>query len=53
MEMSRAREQRLHEIRMGEMIREIIVYIGFTIVLLFLSYQARDTNSYGLYRDYR
>lgn len=36
---------------MGEIIREIVVYVCFTIVLLFLSYQARDTNSYGLYRD--
>ncbi|CAF4229923.1 unnamed protein product, partial [Rotaria sp. Silwood2] len=50
-EMSRAREQRLREIKMGEIIREIVVYIFFTVVLLFLSYQARDTNSYGLYRD--
>ena len=50
-EMSRAREQRLREIKMGEIIREIVFYIFFTVVLLFLSYQARDTNSYGLYRD--
>ncbi|CAF3946958.1 unnamed protein product [Adineta steineri] len=50
-EMSRAREQRLREIKMGEIIREIVVYVFFTMVLLFLSYQARDTNSYGLYRD--
>ncbi|CAF1487008.1 unnamed protein product [Rotaria magnacalcarata] len=50
-EMARAREQRLREIKMGEIIREIVVYIFFTVVLLFLSYQARDTNSYGLYRD--
>ena len=50
-EMLRAREQRLREIKMGEIIREIVVYIFFTVILLFLSYQARDTNSYGLYRD--
>ncbi|CAF1143554.1 unnamed protein product [Rotaria sordida] len=50
-EMSRAREQRLREIKMGEIIREIVVYVFFTVILLFLSYQARDTNSYGLYRD--
>jgi hypothetical protein len=50
-EMARAREQRLREIKMGEIIREIIIYIVFTIILLFLSYQSRDTNSYGLYRD--
>jgi len=50
-EMARAREQRLREIKMGEIIREIVVYIFFTVILLFLSYQARDTNSYGLYRD--
>ncbi|UJR29011.1 hypothetical protein I4U23_010229 [Adineta vaga] len=50
-EMARARDQRLREIKMGEVIREIIIYIFFTIVLLFLCYQARDTNSYGLYRD--
>lgn len=49
--MSRAREQRLREIKMGEIIREIVMYIFFTMVLLFLSYQSRDTNSYGLYRD--
>ena len=50
-QMTRAREQRLREIKMGEIIREIVIYIFFTIVLLFLSYQSRDTNSYGLYRD--
>jgi hypothetical protein len=50
-QMSRAREQRLREIRMGEIIREIVIYICFTTVLLFLSYQARDTHSYSLYRD--
>jgi hypothetical protein len=50
-EMARAREQRLHEIKMGSIIREIIVYLVFTVVLLFLSYQSRDTNSYGLYRN--
>ncbi|CAF2607106.1 unnamed protein product [Rotaria sp. Silwood2] len=50
-EMARAREQRLREVKMGEIIREIIMFIFFTIVLLFLSYQSRDTNSYGLYRD--
>jgi hypothetical protein len=50
-EMARARQQRLREIKMGEIIREIVIYIFFTIVLLFLSYQSRDTNSYGLYRD--
>ena len=50
-EMARARQQRLHEIKMGEIIREIVIYIFFTTVLLFLSYQSRDTNSYGLYRD--
>ena len=36
---------------MGDIVQEIVVYVCFTIVLLFLSYQARDTNSYGLYRD--
>ncbi|CAF1685931.1 unnamed protein product, partial [Adineta ricciae] len=36
-EMSRARAQRLQEIKMGEIIREIVVYTFFTIVLLFLS----------------
>jgi hypothetical protein len=50
-EMARAREQRLHEIKMGSIIREIIVYLVFTVVLLVLSYQSRDTNSYGLYRN--
>jgi hypothetical protein len=50
-EMARAREQRLHEIKMGSIIREIIVYLVFTVVLLFFSYQSRDTNSYGLYRN--
>ena len=49
--MSRAREKRLREIKMGEIIREIVVYIFFTVILLFLSYQARDTNSYSLYAD--
>lgn len=50
-EMALARQQRLREIKMAEIIREIIMYVFFTTVLLFLSYQSRDTNSYGLYRD--
>ncbi|CAF0730830.1 unnamed protein product [Adineta steineri] len=50
-EMAAAREQRLREIKMGEVIREIVIYVFFTIILLFLSYQSRDTNSYGVYRD--
>lgn len=49
--MARAREQRLREIKMGEIIREIVMYVFFTVILLFLSYQSRDTNSYGFYRD--
>ena len=36
---------------MGEVISELIIYLCFTIVLLFLSYQSRDTDSYDLYRD--
>ena len=50
-EMAIARKNRLDELKMGENIREIIVYILFTVVLVFLSYQSRDTNSYSLYRD--
>lgn len=49
--MARARVQRLREIKMGEIIREIVMYILFTVILLFLSYQSRDTNSHSLYRD--
>ena len=48
-EISRARQQRLYEIKMGEIFREFVVYIIFIVVLIFLSYQARDTNSNGLY----
>lgn len=50
-QLARARQQRLHEIKMAEAIREIIIYVFFTTVLIFLSYQSRDTNSFGLYRD--
>ena len=50
-EMARAREQRLREIKMGDIIREIVMYVLFTVILLFLSYQSRDTNSHDLYRD--
>ncbi|CAF3864773.1 unnamed protein product [Didymodactylos carnosus] len=49
--MKRAREIRLKEIKMGEIIRELCIYCFFTTLLLFLSYQARDINSHGLYRD--
>jgi hypothetical protein len=50
-EMARARQLRLDEIKMGEVILEIIIYVFFTVILLFLSYQSRDTNSYAFYRD--
>lgn len=46
---NRSRQQRLHEIKMGEIFCEFSVYTIFIVVLIFLSYQARDTNSNGLY----
>ncbi|CAF0819785.1 unnamed protein product, partial [Didymodactylos carnosus] len=51
MEMKQARELRLKEIKMSEIIREVLIYCLFTTILLFLSYQARDIHSNGLFRD--
>ena len=49
--LSEARRQRLNEIQMGETLSEFIIYIIFLIIVIFLSYQARDTNSHGLYTN--
>ena len=48
-EINRSRQQRLYEIKMGDIFREFVVYVIFIVVLIFLSYQARDTSSNGLY----
>lgn len=44
-----AREKRLQELRMSEICRELVIYLVFIVIVIFLSYQSRDTNSNGLY----
>lgn len=41
-----ARQQRLIELKMEEVLKELTSYIFFVIILFFLSYQQRDSNSY-------
>lgn len=41
-----ARQQRLIELKMEEVLKELSSYIFFVIILFFLSYQQRDSNSY-------
>ena len=42
-----ARQLRLKEIQMEEVLKECIVYVFFVLVLFFLSYQTRDTASFN------
>ena len=41
------RELRMKEIQMEAILKEVIVYFIFVIVLFFLSYQARDLQSFN------
>lgn len=41
-----ARELRLKEMKMEVIIKEIIIYAFFVLVLFFISYQTRDSQSY-------
>ena len=34
---------------MSEICRELVIYLVFIVIVIFLSYQSRDTNSNGLY----
>ncbi|XP_077979558.1 polycystin-2-like protein 2 [Glandiceps talaboti] len=46
-ELSKAREQRVKEMKMYSIIREILFYIFFLWLLLIISYGNRDPNSYS------
>ena len=46
--LNKARENRMMEIKMETVLREIAIYIVFVLVLFFLSYQQRDSNSYQM-----
>jgi hypothetical protein len=46
--LNKARENRMMEIQMETVLREIAIYIVFVLVLFFLSYQQRDSNSYQM-----
>ena len=46
--LEKAREARMMEIKMETLLREIAIYIIFVLVLFFLSYQQRDSNSYQM-----
>ena len=43
-----ARELRMKEIQMEAVLKEVIVYFFFVMVVFFLSYQARDADSFLL-----
>ena len=48
-ELSKIREERLREIKMNAILREMATYLCFLVVLLFLCHQARHSNSYLMY----
>ncbi len=41
-----ARELRLKEVAMEAILKEVMIYFVFVMVTFFLSYQARDSNSF-------
>ena len=44
--LEKSRENRMKEIKMEEILKEILVYGFFVLVLFFLSYQQRDKESF-------
>ena len=44
--LEKARELRMNELQMEAILKEMIVYFFFLIVIFFLSYQARDSDSF-------
>ncbi|XP_071105701.1 polycystin-1-like [Haliotis cracherodii] len=49
-ELERARKQRLNEIKMWEIVRELVFYSFFLWILMVISYRSRNPNSY-YYKD--
>lgn len=47
-ELERAREYRLREVRMFEVIREILFYVIFFLLLLIVTYNFRDPNAFHI-----
>lgn len=47
-ELERARDLRLREIRMFDVIREIIFYVIFFLLLLIVTYNFRDPNAFHI-----
>ena len=48
--LEKARELRMNELQMEAILKEMIVYFFFLLVIFFLSYQARDSDSF-IYAD--
>lgn len=46
-----AREQRLKEVRMSEILKEIVTYFLFVLLLLMVAYGNRDPNAYLLRKN--
>lgn len=44
--LEKARELRMNELQMEAILKEMIVYFFFLLVIFFLSYQARDSDSF-------
>ncbi|CAG2212605.1 PKD1L2 [Mytilus edulis] len=51
--LNKARENRMMEIKMETLLREIAIYLLFVLVLFFLSYQQRDSFSYQMAANLR
>jgi polycystin 1L2 len=52
-EIAYARDKRLNEIKMWEIVRELIAYMSFLWILYVVSYSNRDPNSYYLMNHLR
>lgn len=50
-ELKEFREKRLKEIKLREILMEVISYLAFLVVLLFICYQSRDTNTYLMHDE--
>lgn len=44
--LNEARENRMKELKMEAVVKEIVIYAIFVLILFFLSYQARDSESF-------
>lgn len=50
-ELEKQRKERKNNIKMNEILREAASYLGFLVVVLFLSYQSRSKNSHLIHQD--